>query len=244
MRHIMAGMVGVLALFMCCSVLAEGFEIQTIEYQGDGSSLITWGAPKTDEPLFVLIQHQPDGMVQIVDMVEGENTCLTASLIPGETYAVSIHGEKSGDTPDFLYTAPKEDYTDVRTRLGLELKRRTGQSNLKGTKSFSASDILANMETTEFGAYVRVTHSQLKQTRTSKWTLALRLPDGDVYGLYYQQNDLLRGKEYATQVFYYDLTDDFYFINLWKGELPVGDYRMELYFDGKYVDGTVLKMTE
>ena len=234
---------GVLCILLRSVGLADSFEITGIEYQGDGSTVITWSPYSGGGPYYVLVQHQPDGMVQIVDMLKKGEKCTTASLVPGETYLVTICAQSKYYTDDREITIPGSEYTDLSIQASFEPRRRDSKK-LRTVKSFSADDILESLETIEFGGYLRLRHPQLKQNRTYPWTLAIRLPDQDLYVCYYKENDLLKGEKNKTQSVYYDLSEDFYYINLWKGFLPVGEYQLELYFGGQHVCNAPFEMTK
>ncbi len=204
--------------------------------QSEGYTTVTWEDNESMSPYTVYVQHESSqGLGARQNLVSGTYTKSVTSpyvLVPGEPYKITVR-DKNGNTATYNYRPPQENYPDFKVTAQMELRIKGPKISRSGQKSFSASEIEANISDTDFFAYVRINYSRIKYARNTNWTGAVTMPNGDVYLTSFNPDTTIpAGKSYLYWN-HYSFNSAFNYLLQTEGRVLTGEYTWTLYFDGQ-----------
>lgn len=223
--------------------ISGGLEITGAAANEDGSVSLFWEDAAENGPYTVyyeLLERAPVpfGWTAAKD-VYGSGINLT-QLVPGMSYVFTV-ADAAGNKAEYTYYAPK-------VENGNEIGARIGMTTLKlydcRTKApWSASEI-AQDNGVGHGLYLRLDYSMLKKTRNYAFALAVEAPNGFADVVLSGHLTLTYGKSTLPAWGYIPVDDYFSYLERYYGGVPAGEYRVTMYFDGKYVHSDVFNVGE
>lgn len=220
------------------------FEVTSVSLNSDGTTSIRWTDSQDNGPYDICYESyvssnyysSEQSQMLLWNALEDVPTKFSTTdwLVAGYPYWITI-SDASDTTTRYAYIPSSANrFSEFGVDISMDFKARRG-TKLEGRKSLSASEIKDNRATTEYGAYIKLTYSQLKRARSYLAHLALKLPDGSVITHLYDTFDLPSGRSYTYWDFF---SFDWYFEQIIKqyGSIPVGQYSWAIYFDGQYVN--------
>ena len=202
-----------------------------------GSTTISWEDSANNGPYTVTVQHQYTSGGQ-TKLAAAQQFAYTSSksasngyvMAPGEPYTITVK-DRSGKSVTYDYRPKLQIYPDFKISVDIDLKTET-PNGTKNQKALSASEIKNHLSNYTFGAYIRLGYSQIRYARTTQWTIAFHIPNGDVFVNQYGADTIPAGQHYSYYKHYgfnhvFDYLIDAY------GYIPTGEYYWTLYFDGQ-----------
>lgn len=165
-------------------------------------------------------------------------------MVPGKTYWVVVENKAGNTTERKTVKLPYHVFTDFKNKPYIDdfsLKKRVGGRTSTVTK-LNAADIRFATALTKYGCYFEYHYPQLKNERSYHLQVVAVSPDGWRHVVYAGNDDLPQGDYYGYFSF---LSLEYFFDNLKKardGFVPTGQYRLEMYWDGKYVDQVMFRV--
>ena len=214
----------------------------------NGATTISWEDSANNGPYTVLVQHEYKSGSQ-TKLAAAQQFARTNSksatngyvMAPGEPYTITVR-DGSGASVTYSYKPTPRNYPDFSISIDIDLKTKTPKGT-KNQKSLSAADIRKNLGSYTYGAYVRLGYSQIRYERTTNWTMAFHIPNGDVYVDMYQVDTIPAGHHY-TYYPHYPFNGLFQYLMDSVGSIPAGTYRMTLYFDGQKSGSSTFTVTQ
>ena len=228
MMKIRALPVLVLLCLLCLLLPATAAALEIIPME-TGAFTLQWEAAETDGAYCVFLQHQPEGMAQLIAQVESP-ACSVRDILPGEAYQLWVTDAEGTELDRCEYEAPEAVYQGFPIKAIITPKSHTSRGYTE-LRTFSASDIAANLDTTQYGAGLRLTHSPLRTARTFLLSFAVFLPNGDSYYCGYGTHTMPVGRS-SSVISFDDYSVMFRYILNSTGAIPTGTWRYAVYCDG------------
>ena len=229
---------------------ARDFEITGARLNNDGTVTINWddsagkGPYKIKYKYYVNGDFYSDEQRKHLNYLEADNwnakTYTLTHLVPGTWYWIMVFDEDDNVATYAYRPSTEPNFKEFGVKISMDFRSRKG-SNTKNISTLSATDI-KNRPKYTYGAYIKLTYSQLKKERHYVGHVAISAPDGTVLTCeYYDDFDFSAGRSYTYWTLYsfdaaFDNAETLY------GEVPVGKYTWSLYFDGKFVNSYQFKV--
>ena len=243
-RTCILSLIFILALCMVCAISTATADITSVTDLGDGSAEVRWDS-NDDTQLHFIRKTGEDFESDLnnygyfwIPTEEGKNRMTVYIMAPGQSYWVRTMNSGSGFTTPWAYNvgrAPNFSEFSHPPKFSLfELKTKNSAGKMTDTDYFLASDLENENNYDSYGIRFRVTWPDLAKPRTYLWQFVLQLPDGERFVQYHKIVNMPVGG-YFWRSDYTALENDFYRINNMRREVPVGQYKWSLYWNGQHV---------
>ncbi len=228
----------------------------SISYEG-GYTTISWDVQGDDIPYVVyILPINGSAEQQTLRVAETtEHSARAVELIPGKTYKVIVTDADRYILDSKIYIMPEpvtfEDGKLKNTSVKISMEPRkmpAGGDKKKDTKklkALKASEIIAGIEdgSTDYGIRYTMKMPKLAKARTFFVTIAFESPDGFMLTEVASEMtyDRVNG---GTETLWFYLTGERFFKYLYRntGTVPAGDYRVDLFWDGMWVNTSTFKV--
>ena len=229
---------------------SRDFEITNARLNNDGTVTINWDDSASNGPYKIKYMYYVNGdyysaeqskhLIYTQEDSWNAKTYTMTNLAPGTWYWILVYDADDNMTKYAYRPSVASNFKEFTVKISMDYRSRKG-SNTKNISTFSARDI-KNRPKYTYGAYIKLTYSQLKKARHYVGHVAISAPDGTVLTCeYWDDFDFSAGRSYTYWTLY---SFDTAFDNAEKlyGEVPVGKYTWSLYFDGKFVNSYQFKV--
>ena len=263
-KHICVLLLTVLLVltFLCVPYAASALTLVTVDssvsYDG-GYTTVSWSV-LGEEASKYLVYAQPadNGSVEQQIVRAAETTAHSArliDLIPGKSYKIIIADENRKILGSQVITMPEpvtfEDgkLKNTSVKISIEPKKmRSGGNKKKDTKkikAFKAAEIIAGVQdgSTDYGIRYTMKMPKLAKARTFFLTLSFESPDGFLFTEVADEVTYDRVKN-GTQTIWFYMTGERFFKYLYTntGDIPAGEYKVYLFWDGMWVNTSTFKV--
>ena len=248
--------------FICVPYAASAATLALIDtsaaYEG-GYTTVSWTVVGDEVPKYVVFAVPTDNgsaEQQVVRVAEtGEHSARIIDLIPGKSYKIIISDENLQILGSQIITLPEpatfEDGKLKNTSVKIVMeprKMRSGGNKGKDTKklkALKAAEIIAGLQdgSTDYGIRYTMKMPKLAKARTFFVTVAFESPDGFLFTEAAQEITYDRVKNGTQNLWFYLLGEKFFkYLYQTTGNIPAGDYKVYLFWDGMWVNTSTLKV--
>ena len=235
-----------LILALCTAALISSAlaDVKSVKELGDGSVKVKFDS--NDDEKLILVYKTGDSFED--DMSDygyiwldtDEKKSMTVyDMAPGQSYWVLTENSGSGFTKPYAYEAkrPKNfNMWNTPPKFAIfELKKRDSSGKITDPASFRSTDLEDLDSYDSYGFRYYVTWPDQRQARDFLWQFVFELPDGYRYVFYHELVTLPRGGGYWWGDEYIPIEDFFHTIYNMRGEVPRGEYKYSLYWNGEHV---------
>lgn len=223
--------------------VSGGLEIIGAAANEDGSVTLFWEDAAENGPYTVYYEllesaPVPFGWTAAQDAY-GSGIILT-QLAPGMSYKFTV-ADASGNKAEYTYYAPKVvNGNEIGARIGVTTQKMYESR----TKTPWVASEIALDNGIEHGLYLRLDYSMLKKTRYYAYSLAVEAPNGFADVVASGNLTLTYGKSTLPAWSFIPMDDYFSYLERYYGGIPAGEYKVTMYFDGKFVHSDVFNVAE
>lgn len=262
-KRISVSLLSVLLALVClCTPLSASAATNlrlsdNVSYEG-GYTTISWDVTGDELSTYVVYAEAMNGDAKQMTLQVGRtggHSVRAVEMIPGKTYKVIVADENRIILDSKIYVMPEpvtfEDgkLKNTSAKISVEpRKMRTGGEKRKDTKklkALKADEINAGTQdgSTDFGIRYTMKMPKLAKARTFFVTLAFESPDGFMMTEIAQEVTYDRVKD-GTETIWFYLTGERFFKYLYRnmGSVAPGDYRVDLFWDGMWVNTATFKV--
>lgn len=250
----------VLALFCVWRAVPEAKAVglaDSVTCEG-GYTTVSWTKEGTTAQTYTVVIQPVNGSAaqQMVKAAETDGySARIAEILPGKTYNVLLMNEARLTLSSRTYTVPgapvfedgKLKNNSVKIRLEPR-KMRGGGENKKDTKkikTLKAAEIIAGArdESMDYGVRYTMKMPKLAKPRTFFVTVAFESPDGFLFTEVAADVTFDQVKGGKETIWFYMIGERF-FKYLYKntGNVPAGEYKTYLFWDGKWANTSTFKV--
>lgn len=237
----------VLTMLLALPMAAQAYiDIDPDIRTDDGLATLYWTASDGSAPFMLGYRYVPeDGSDQLAFWAgDDEETSTTKNnyftfktLLSGHQYYVQVFND-AGDIDGATITIP--DYGEFEdgklkaksVRTSVDYRRiKKGSDSVGSVDQLTASDMMKNMENYYYGLRYEITLPELAYARDYFVQIAMTAPNGYMQTVHTSQYTFSTGTGFTH---YLRFMGEAFFLNLYNnfGEIPVGTYTIELYFNG------------
>ena len=211
-----------------------------------GRVTVSWTDSDFRAPYKVLARCESSSDVIHPNYIQAEDVyatyCTLNEMVPGRTYTVEVRDSRGVSVKRTYTMEPADDFVDGKLKassikIGIEPRRKTPDQEVTSAKRINAlvaSDIMNNRNTYDYGFKYQVRNPQLAKSRYYFTQIVLVAPNG--YTEVMVADDVDFGRDYSGK-YWYMLGDwTFDMIQDLNGSLPSGEWAVELYWDGMFVN--------
>lgn len=233
-----------IVLVLCMAASSALASVTNVTGLGDGSAEVRWDSNDDGKLLFVW-KTGDDYNADFtrygyfwLKTPDDKSRMTVYDMAPGQSYWVLTENYGTGFTTPVAYDvgrAPNfNEWSNPPKMSNFGLKMRDTAGQITDIEYFLASD-LENLDSyNSYGLMYRVTWPDQRKARTFLWQFVLELPDGYRYVYYQEITDLPQGGGWWWNVNYAPVEEMFHLIYQMRGEVPVGQYRFALYWNGQH----------
>lgn len=223
-----------------------------------GTTTISWTVEGDALSTYVVIGEAINGDVkqQMFKIAETpSNSATTAELIPGKSYRIYVANSDLNILDYKEYTMPDpvtfQDglLKDTSVKITAEpVKLHAGGNVAKNTKkinSLKAGEIMSGLQdgSYTYGMKYTMKMPQLAKPRNFFVTVAFEAPNGFLWTEVKQDETFDRVNNGYQTLWYYMIGDTFFqLLNKNAGQIPQGEYKIHLFWDGMYVNTTAFNV--
>ena len=243
-RTCILSLIFILALCVVCAISTATADITSVTNLGDGSAEVRWDSNDDYRVLLVWktgedfdADFEKYGYYWLPTPAD-KNRMTVYYTAPGQSYWVLTQNYGSGFTRPFPYDVGRaSNFNEWNTPpkmsvFGLKTRNTAGQ--ISDIEYFLASDLEDTGSYDSYGLEYRVIWPDQRKARTFLWQFVIELPDGYRQVFYQEITDLPKGGGWWWNVTYAAVEDFFHTIKDMRGEVPVGQYRFSLYWNGQH----------
>lgn len=222
---------------------AMATEITGVKFLGDGSMEVRWDGGNDDK--LILVRRTGDNFeydhstygYRWFDL-EGNGRMTVYWTAPGQSYWITtMNSAEEFDDPwyyDADYAPNFNEWSRPPAFTIFNLKMRNSSGKVSNVDYFTASELEDRSNYNSYGIQFRVTWPNLRNARTYLWQFVLELPDGERLVEHAEIVTMPAGG-YWWDCTYEALENWFHIIYDMRREVPVGQYKWSLYWDGQHV---------
>lgn len=229
-----------------------------VSYDG-GYTTVSWTVQGDEVPTYVVYTKLIDnGSAEQLRFRENGTTAHNArinNLLPGRKYEIIVADENQKILGSEMITIPDpvtfEDGKLKNTSVKISIeprKMRSGGDKKKDTKkikTLKAAEIMAGLQdgSTDYGVRYTMKMPKLAKARTFFLTLAFESPDGFLFVEVASEITYDRVNNGRENIWFY-MTGERFFKYLYQSteNIPTGDYKVYLYWDGMWVNTSTFKV--
>ena len=226
---------------------AAALKITGVVNQGDGTYLLTW-EDNGNGPWYVnFVEHWSDDFVADTNDARSSAYWSDASeltetrhilkyLVPGMSYWIEVEDSK-GNAAQLVYNAP---YNGKSTRNAwIEAWPRV--QNGEAYTDLAAFSV-ENVNNGNCGLYLQINYAPVSAETQKTTQMVLTLPDGVTFCTSTFDMNMFPGGDTYWEL--WNLDWEFGRVKAWNDSILLGEYKLDVYIEGKYAASTVFEVTE
>lgn len=223
--------------------LSGGMEITGAVTNDNGTVTLTWTDSGENGPYsvyYALLEQAPVPFGWTAASAQQGKSITLTQLVPGVSYVFTVENAQ-GNRVQHVYYAPKVvNGNEIGAKIGFKTLRHL---EFRNEWQWSAAEIEAD-NGFEHGLYMRLHYSMLKRTRNYAFCVAVEAPGGFSDVVYSGTLTLNYGKSIVPAWGFIRMDDYFSCLERYYGGVPAGEYKVTMYFDGKYVHSDFFTVVE
>ena len=216
--------------------ISGGLEVTQAIVNEDGTLTIAWADSANNGPYTVyyeLLEQAPVPFGWTAAKGLAMNAITLTQLGPGVSYVITIV-DAAGNQVEYTYYAPHVEYgNEIGAQIGFKTLRCL---EYRREWQWSADEIALDNGFTH-GLYLRLHYSMLKKTRWYSFSVAVEAPNGFADVVLSGDLTLTYGRSELPAWGFVPMDSYFSYLERYYGGIPVGEYTVSMYFDGKYIHG-------
>ena len=219
------------------------FEITRVDVNDNGTLMVYWTDSANKGPYTLMYEqhvsdlYTSDQQNKILRYTAIDSTYNDYGKIkyaePCADYWITVR-DKEGTTTRYAYKPSRfRNFTEFTVGLESTLHSQRG-SNKTTLKRFSADDIFS-ASFTDWTVQLKITHSQLKKKRVYGVHFSVVDPQGTILAVFFDSS-LVMPQGVSSQGYNLTLNSAFEAAERIHGQVLTGQYTINMYFDGKFVN--------
>ena len=234
-----------LILAICTVTFASALaDVESVVYNGDGTVDVRFNS--NDDVKMLLVWKTGDDFSADFDRygyywvpIDGQSRITSYDFAPGQSYWVLTENNGSGYTDPYPYEAARvSNFNEFNTppKFAIfEMKKRDASGKITDPTNFVASELEDPNNYDSIGFRFYVTWPHLRNSREYVWQFVFELPDGYRHVFYGNIVDLPAGGDKVWGGEYVAIEDFFHLIQDMRREVPRGQYKYSLFWNGQHV---------
>ena len=243
-RTIFLSFLFILTLCLVLTISTAMASVTDVTDMGDGSVVVRWDS-NDDYRLVIVWKTGNDYDAEMsrygyywLPLDEGKNRQTVYIFAPGQSYWVQTLNWGSGFTTPVEYNAGRaynfNEFSHPPKFSLFELKMRDSAGKMSNVDYFLASDLEDPNNYNSYGVRFQFTWPTLAKSRTYLWQFVLEFPDGYKLVDYHELVNMPVGG-YFWKCDYEALENQFHAVYDMRGEVPIGQYKYSVYWNGQHV---------
>lgn len=221
-------------------------EITGFQTNADGSVTVCWADGAEAGPYSVyyeLLAHAPVPFGWTAAQGVQTNAVTLRQLVPGVSYVFTVEDAEGNRATANYYAPTPEEGNEIGAKLRVHTKLIKNHNGRVLDYPWRVHEISGDVDFT-YGLYAKLSYVMLVKTRHYAFSLAVEAPNGFADVVYSGELTLNYGKSEVPAWGFVEMDEYFSYLERYYGGVPTGEYKVNLYFDGKHVFTTSFEVTE
>lgn len=221
-------------------------EITGFQTNADGSVTVCWADGAEAGPYSVyyeLLAHAPVPFGWTAAQGVQTNAVTLRQLVPGMSYVFTVEDAQGNRATANYYAPTPEEGNEIGAKLRVHTKLIKNHNGRVLDYPWRVHEISGDVDFS-YGLYAKLSYVMLVKTRHYAFSLAVEAPNGFADVVYSGELTLNYGKSEVPAWGFVEMDEYFSYLERYYGGVPTGEYKVNLYFDGKHVFTTSFEVTE